>query len=85
MGKLLGCGRRDGEAWRWAFPAGSLWGLDGSSKGTRVAMSWRIVVWTGSLAAVLLACLDDLSLSLSYVQTALELLTHGRVLGVEAR
>jgi hypothetical protein len=48
-------------------------------------MSWSIVVWTGSLATVLLSCLDDLPLTLSYVQTSLELLTHGGVLGVEAR
>ena len=33
---------------------------------------------------MLLASLDDLSLALSYVQTALELLAHGGILGVEA-
>jgi hypothetical protein len=34
---------------------------------------------------MLLACLDDLPLTLPYVQASLELLAHGGVLGVEAR
>lgn len=33
---------------------------------------------------MLLARLNDLPLSLSYIQAALELLAHGRILGVEA-
>jgi hypothetical protein len=82
----MGCRRGNGEARRWSFPARGLGSLDGPSKGTRrVALSRGrgIIFWAGALAAVLLARLDDLSLSLSYIETALELLAHGGVLGVE--
>jgi hypothetical protein len=68
VGELLGSGRGDGEARRRSFSAGCLWGLDGTSKSTRcVAMPRSVIFRAGTLAAMLLASLDDLSLSLSYV------------------
>jgi hypothetical protein len=85
VGKLLSSRRGDGEAGRRSFSARGLWGLDGPSKGTRLTVAGGVVFRAGSLAAVLLARLDDLPLALSDVQTALELLAHGGVLGVEAR
>ena len=85
MGELLSGGRSDGEAWRRTLPTRGLWGLDRPSKGARFAVPWSVVFRTRSLTAVLLAGLDDLPLSLSYIQASLELLTYGGVLGVKAR
>jgi hypothetical protein len=78
-------GRSDGESRRWALPAGGLGGLDCSSKGADLGVTCVPVLHLGGSAlAVLLACLDDLPLALSYIQASLELLAHGGVLRVEA-
>lgn len=79
-------GRRcNGEARGRALSLRCLRGLDGSSKGTNLGASHGFLVDWGALTAVLLACLDDLPLPFSYIQTALELRAHGRVLSMEAR
>jgi len=89
--EVLVRGRSNGKTGRWALSAGGHWGLDGPSKCTNLGI---VVVVVGAAAGVirlgwaalaaLLACLDNLALALSYIQTALELLAHGWVLGVEA-
>jgi hypothetical protein len=87
VGELLCCGGSDGETRGWSLPPRSLGSLDGTSKGTRgVTLSWSVTVifWTRRLST-LLACLDDLPLTFSYIQAPLQLLAHSRVLGVEAR
>jgi len=75
----------DGQARGRALPLGSLRRLDGPSECTHVGASGLLLFDGCTLAAaVLLAGFNDLPLPFSYVQAALELRAHGRVLGVEA-
>lgn len=76
--------RSNAEAWRGTLSARRLWGFDSPAKGANFRVSGLFDIRRAALA-VLLACLDDLPLPLSHVQASLQLLTHGGVLGVEAR
>src|SRR4051812_6910011 len=84
IGKLLVGRRGDRETWGRALPSGGGGGLHGSLGGGHITVTGLIIVPWG-FSAVLLACFDDLSLPLPYVDSPLKLLTHGGVLGVEAR
>lgn len=73
----------DGETWRWTFPSISA-GTLGGTEGGILAGGCFAIAFLGALATFL-SGFDDLSLLLTYIETALQLLAHSRVLSLKSR